>query len=87
MLGCQYKYMDRFYVVVGETFRGIVREPLFLETTAEGQPVARRAARLDGWYLGVRTGRRWRIEPRRAHFPVLTVLLALLSRALPVRSA
>jgi hypothetical protein len=57
MLGRQYKYMDRFYVVTGETFRGIIREPVFLETTEDGRPLSGRPDRLDGWYLGAPTGR------------------------------
>jgi hypothetical protein len=66
MLGKQYKYMDRFWVVVGKTFRGIVQEPVFIETTREGKPLSRKPARLDGWYLGVPTGRRLRITPPQA---------------------
>lgn len=66
MLGRQYKYMGRFYVAAGETFRGIVPEPVFLETTEEGRPLSCRADRLDGWYLGVPTGRRFRLTPARA---------------------
>jgi hypothetical protein len=75
MLGCQYKLMDRFYVMVGETFRGIVHEPVFIETTADGTPVCGRPDRLDGWYLGVPTGRRWTVPPPRPK-PSLALALA-----------
>ncbi len=62
MLGCQYKYMGRFYVMVGETFRGIVREPVFVETSEDGKRLLGSPDRLDGWYLGVATGLRLRVQ-------------------------
>ena len=86
MIGSQYKYMDRFYVMVGETFRGIVREPLFVETTADGKLLSRRPDRLDGWYLGVATGLRWRVEPPRKAGPLLAALLMAMATALVIRS-
>jgi hypothetical protein len=83
MIGCQYKYMDRYYVMVGETFQGIVQEPLFLETTEAGKPLSRRPDRLDGWYLGVPTGRRLRVisAPPRDPF-VLAVVLGIAAAVL-----
>jgi hypothetical protein len=86
MLGCQYKYMDRFYVMVGETFRGIVHEPLFVETTKDGRPLSRRPERLDGWYLGVATGLRWRVGSPRKAGPLLAVLLMTLATALVIQA-
>jgi hypothetical protein len=62
MFGRQYKVMGRFYVMVGETFQGIVREPVFLETSADGKPLSTRPERLDGWYLGVPTGQRFQVS-------------------------
>ncbi|HJT77780.1 MAG TPA: hypothetical protein VJ739_11315 [Gemmataceae bacterium] len=78
MLGCQYKVMGRFYVMVGETFHGILPEPVFLETTAEGKPLTSRPERLDGWYLGVRTGLRLPVV-RRAAPNVQIIVGALLA--------
>jgi hypothetical protein len=87
MVGCQYKVMDRFYVMVGETFRGIVPEPVFLETTAEGKPLGSRPERLDGWYLGVPTGLRLRVVRPASGVQILFgVLLALGSMLLTGRS-
>jgi hypothetical protein len=84
MIGCEYKYMDRYYVMVGETFQGVVTEPLFLETAADGTILSRRPERVDGWYLGVRTGRRWQIdpEPAPARRPSPACLLVALGVAL-----
>lgn len=82
MVGCQYKVMDRYYVMVGETFRGIVAEPVFLETTADGNPLGGRPERLDGWYLGVPTGRRLQVAPARPRRPPLAVVAAGLLAAL-----
>jgi hypothetical protein len=59
MLGQQYEYMGRFYVAAGETFRGIVKEPVFLETTRDGRVLTLSPERIDGWYFGVPTGRRF----------------------------
>ena len=86
MIGCQYKYMDRFYVMVGETFRGIVREPVFVETTADGLPVSCRPDRLDGWYLGVPTGLRWQPDSPRGVGPLFATLVLAAATALLIKS-
>src|SRR5690242_453088 len=85
MVGYQYKYMDRYYVMVGETFQGIVEEPLFLETTEGGEPLSRRADRLDGWYLGVPTGRHLRVVSAPRRDPFVAALLLGIAAALLMR--
>ncbi len=86
MLGCEYKVMDRFYVMVGETFQGIVREPVFVETTADGKVLSRKAERLDGWYLGVPTGRRWRFDATPGRATPLLAFLAAVGTALVLKA-
>jgi hypothetical protein len=82
MVGCQYKVMDRYYVMVGETFRGIVAEPVFVETTADGTQLGCQPERLDGWYLGVPTGRRMQVISARPRGPGLAAVAAGLFAAL-----
>jgi hypothetical protein len=85
MIGCQYKYMDRFYVMVGETFRGIVSEPLFVETTQDGKRLPGRPERLDGWYLGVPTGLRCRVNPPGRAGPLFAALVVAMAAALLIQ--